>query len=86
MSPTELSSVFGGHTYVGIILAVLSGIALSLGTQYQHRGVEKVDRAYPASAVEMLRPLCDDRTLRSNTTRYARRTAHLQILFCQRLR
>ena len=35
--------MFGGHTWIGILLALLSGVALSLGTQLQHRGVAVVD-------------------------------------------
>jgi len=43
---TALSTVFGGQTYIGIILAVLSGVGLSLGTQFQHRGVAVVDERH----------------------------------------
>lgn len=43
VNPPDLSAMFGGHTYIGIILALLSGVALSIGTQFQHRGVAAVD-------------------------------------------
>jgi len=42
--------VFGGHTWIGIVLALLSGVALSLGTQLQHRGVAVVDERENAGA------------------------------------
>jgi len=47
---TDLASVFGGHTWIGILLALLSGVALSLGTQFQHRGVAVVDERENAGA------------------------------------
>lgn len=43
MPAADLASVFGGHTWIGILLALLSGVALSVGTQFQHRGVAVVD-------------------------------------------
>lgn len=42
--------MFGGHTWIGIVLALLSGVALSLGTQLQHRGVAVVDERENAGA------------------------------------
>lgn len=50
--PTDLASVFGGHTWIGILLALLSGVVLSLGTQFQHRGVAVVDERENAGAKE----------------------------------
>jgi len=46
----DLATVFGGHTWIGIVLALLSGVALSLGTQFQHRGVAVVDERENAGA------------------------------------
>ncbi|MBO9579166.1 MAG: multidrug DMT transporter permease [Microbacteriaceae bacterium] len=46
MTPPDLTALFGGNTWIGIVLAILSGVALSLGTQFQHRGVAVVEERH----------------------------------------
>ena len=50
----DLAAVFGGHTWIGIVLALASGVMLSLGTQFQHRGVAVVDEHHSGGAKQGL--------------------------------
>lgn len=45
-----IQSVFGGQSYIGIPLALLGAVFLSGGTQYQHRGIAKIERLLPDGA------------------------------------
>ncbi|MEO8094742.1 MAG: DMT family transporter, partial [Pseudolysinimonas sp.] len=39
----SLSSVIGGMAPIGIVIALIGGVFLALGAQFQHRGVELVE-------------------------------------------
>ena len=56
LSDFDASSFVGSLAPVGIVIALIGAVFLSLGAQFQHRGVEQVEASHGSGAKAGLSP------------------------------